>query len=246
MGPKVNIRTLSKQLAERLYPATCLLCAAQGAYGREFCEGCYSDLPWNRRPCSRCALPLPAGVKVPAVCAPCLQHAPVYDAGWAPFCYERPLDWLITGLKFHERLSNAHMLGELMADLLIPGYQKRPKQRPHLLLPVPLHESRLKLRGYNQAAELARPLARRLRIPLDLTGCTRIRSTAAQMDLDAKHRAVNVRGAFACQLNLKNRHVAIVDDVVTTGQTVNEFARVLKRAGAARVYVWSVARAAAP
>lgn len=244
MRLKVNIRAFSKQLAERVYPATCLLCGAEGQPGRELCAGCHADLPWNRGACARCAGPLPAGTRTPADCARCLQHPPIHDAAWAPFRYERPLDWLITGLKFHQRLGNARLLGELMADLLVPAYRRFPKLRPQLLIPVPLHEARLRQRGYNQAAELARPLARLLELPLDLTGCTRQRETAAQMELDAKHRAVNVRGAFACTLDLRKKRVAIVDDVVTTGHTVNEFARVLKRAGAARVEVWSMARAA--
>lgn len=244
MGSKVNIRALSKQVIERLYPATCLLCGAPGARGRELCAGCHAELPWNRSACTRCAQPLPAGTAKPAVCAQCLTHPPVFDAALAPFRYERPLDWLITGLKFHQRLGNARLLGELAADLLVPAFRKLPKQRPHLLIPVPLHESRLRQRGYNQAVELARPLARRLGVPLDLTGCTRGRATAAQMELDAKHRALNVRGAFSCTLQLRQKRVAIIDDVVTTGNTVNEFARVLKKAGAARVEVWSLARAA--
>lgn len=244
MASEVNIRSLRKQLAERLYPATCLLCGAAGANGRELCAGCHADLPWNRGACARCAGPLPAGTRTPADCARCLQHPPLHDAAWSPLRYERPVDWLITGLKFHERLGNARVLGELAADLLAPAYRRFPKLRPQLLIPVPLHEARLRQRGYNQAAEIARPLSRLLGIPLEVAGCTRTRATAAQMDLDARHRSVNVRGAFTCTLDLRKKRVAILDDVVTTGHTVNEFARVLKRAGAARVEVWSLARAA--
>ncbi|MGH8528536.1 MAG: ComF family protein [Nevskiales bacterium] len=242
MVVKVNIRAFRDQLLGRLYPAACLLCGAQGVGTRELCGGCYSDLPWNHKACARCALPLPAGVFPPALCAHCLQQPPIYDSAWAPLRYEKPLDWLITGLKFHQRLGNARLLGELASGLA----PRRPKQKPDLLIPVPLHESRLKTRGYNQALELARPIARTLNIPLDVSGCVRTRATAAQSELDVKHRAVNVRGAFACSLNLVKKHVVIVDDVVTTGHTVNEFARVLKRAGAARIEVWSLTRTSRP
>ncbi len=188
-------------------------------------------------------MPLPSGVSAPVLCAHCLQHPPEYDSAWAPLRYERPLDWLVTGLKFHQRLSTARLLGELAAGLLAPVYARQPQQQPQLLIPVPLHASRLKSRGYNQALELARPLARALKLALDPFACSRTRATAAQSDLDAQHRAANVRGAFACQRDLAGLRVAVVDDVVTTGHTVNELTRVLKRAGAARVEVWSVARA---
>ncbi len=246
MATKVNIRALFNQAIGRLYPAACLLCGAEGAGTRELCGGCYSDLPWNHKACARCALPLPPGVFPPALCAHCLQQPPTYDAAWAPLRYEKPLDWLITGLKFHQRLGNARLLGELAVGLL-PSVRTRPAiPKPDLLIPVPLHESRLRVRGYNHALELARPIARALDVPLEFSGCVRTRATAAQSELDARHRAVNVRGAFACTLNLKKKRVVIVDDVVTTGHTVNEFARVLKHAGAARIEVWSLTRASRP
>ncbi|CAK0757905.1 competence protein ComFC [Gammaproteobacteria bacterium] len=158
----------------------------------------------------------------------------------AAFTYEPPIDHLIITLKFHSRLAHARLLGELLADHLAA----REDPLPELILPVPLHPTRLRTRGYNQAVELARPIARRLGLSIDTTLCRRIRATASQSTLDAKTRRRNMHGAFA--ITSKNRiaggRVAILDDVVTTGNTVEEFARVLRQAGAREIEVWAVAR----
>ena len=146
---------------------------------------------------------------------------------------------LVAGLKFHDRLAGGRLLGELLArHLLVRG-----GPLPELILPIPLHPRRLRQRGFNQALELALPLGRRLGVPLDRHSCRRNRATQPQTELDLKQRRRNLRNAFALAGPLPARHIALVDDVVTTGSTSNELARLLKRAGAERVEVWAAARA---
>ncbi len=219
-----------------LYPPTCVLCGAAGAEGLDLCPGCRADLPRIGACCRHCARPLPQ----PGICGACLTRLPPYTRTVAPFHYAGAIRQLVTGLKFHQQLGHARLLGELLAAHLADE-----PERPDLLLPVPLHGGRLRERGYNQALELARPVARRLEIPLDARSLVRVRATPPQSDLHERERHRNVRGAFALARPLSARHVALVDDVVTTGSTVAEAARVLLRAGVERVEVWCVAHTAA-
>jgi ComF family protein len=180
-------------------------------------------------------LPLPA-----ALCGRCQRHPPPWQAAWAPFRYGWPLDRLEARFKFGHDLAAGRALVALWRG------QPRPLALPEVVVPVPLHRARLRQRGYNQALELARPLARALGVPLRHDLLARTRSTAAQSELDAPTRRRNVRGAFVmCAEAPPPAHVAVLDDVMTTGATLAECARVLKRAGVARVDVWALARAPA-
>lgn len=224
-----------------LYPPTCLLCGAPGAAGLDLCPACLRALPWNLAFCRCCAAPVsPAcGGGESPVCGQCLIQPPPYDATLSPFLYRPPLDWLVQGFKFNQRLPPGRLLGELLAQYLA----QHVTVLPDLIVPVPLHPSRLRERGYNQALELARPLARHLDVPLAGGLVQRVRATATQSLLPAEERRRNVRGAFDVMRPLSVGHVAIVDDVIATGSTVGELARVLRRAGAERIEVWAVARA---
>ena len=155
--------------------------------------------------------------------------------------YRSPVSELIRGLKFGGRLYVARLLGGLMAERLAA----RGTAVPERIIPVPLHPRRQRQRGFNQALELARPIARRLGAVLDHDTCRRTRNTRAQSELGARQRRTNVRGAFAATGRLEARHVAVVDDVITTGHTTDELARLLKTHGAERVEVWAAARAVA-
>jgi ComF family protein len=157
----------------------------------------------------------------------------------APFLYASPIDRFILELKFRARLDRARLLGELLGDYL----SRHGRAFPECVIPVPLHRRRLRERGYNQALELARPVSRMLDIPLQYHEAVRIRATAAQSDLDLAGRKRNVHGAFALAQPLKAKHVAIMDDVITTGHTANELARCLRRGGVQTVEVWALARA---
>jgi ComF family protein len=216
-----------RRLGQDLLPDICQLC---GGPARDDAE-----LPRIDSACSVCAQPLP----VEAVCGHCQHKPPTYDRTLAAFRYAWPVDRLITDLKFRGRLALVSVLGDLMAERF--GADDSP--RPARLVPVPLHPRRLRERGYNQAVELARPLSRRLGIPLDLDCCRRVRATAAQSQIPAAERARNVRGAFAVEGPVAE-HVAIVDDVMTTAHTVEALAKALRRHGAERVEVWVCARAA--
>ncbi len=213
-----------------LFPPRCLLC---GGRGDGVCPGCLGEFPFIEGACRRCALPLEAG----EVCGRCLKHPPAFHSAFAPFHYAFPVRELILALKFHRQLHLAPVLGRLMAEALAT------RDLPERLLPVPLHPKRLRERGYNQALELARPIARTLGIPLETRACLRVRPTPAQAGLPARRRRVNVAGAFRLARPLQARHVAVVDDVVTTGSTVQALALELIRGGAERVEVWSLSRA---
>jgi len=221
-----------------LLPSRCLLCGAPGDGDLGLCAACAAELPRNRNCCARCALPLPSPAPL---CGQCLRRPPPWDAAWAPFRYAWPLDRLESRYKFGAALPAGRALAALWQDT------PPPADLPGLVLPVPLHRERLRRRGYNQALELARPLARQLGLPLRHDVLRRQRGTAAQTELDAAARRRNVRGAFAVAEGIAlPPHVAVLDDVMTTGATLAECARVLRRAGVRRVDVWALARAPSP
>ena len=223
-------------LGHWLFPPLCLLCGAPGSGGLDLCGGCRHDLPANSVFCRRCATPLP----VPGVCGRCQSRPPAFDMVVAPYLYQPPLDHLLIGLKFHGQLSHAPLLGQL----LLEGLERRRLPRPEVLIPVPMHPRRLRERGFNQALEIARPVARRLGLSLRWDLAVRLRPTPPQSGLNEAARQRNLRDAFQCTGcgPLPYRHVAILDDVMTTGSTVTELARVLKDRGVATVSVWVCAR----
>lgn len=199
------------------------------------CSGCAGELPYNAAACARCALPLPNPAKL---CGQCLQAPPSYDSAVSLFRYAYPADHLILRLKFQAQLHLARTLGELLAQHL----KREIQTMPELIIPVPLHRTRLRERGFNQALEIARPIARGLGIPVDYKSCERVRKTPAQSLLPAAERRKNIKGAFRVTRPIAARHVAILDDVMTTGHTVQELAVTLRKAGVERIDVWVVAR----
>jgi ComF family protein len=215
----------------RCFGGSCFLC--RGAAAGLLCAACDAELPRLAGPrCPRCALDSPRG----EVCGRCLSEPPHYDATVAALAYEFPADALVHSLKFRGELVLAEHLGVILGQC-IAG------QDVDSVIAVPLSADRLRSRGYNQAVEIARHVARRS-VELDL--CVRERDTPAQMDLPYAERRRNVRGAFRCTRALPGASVAVVDDVMTTGATLDEIASVLKRAGAARVVNWVVARTFPP
>ena len=211
----------------RCFGGSCFLCRGDAA--RLLCAACDAELPRLAGPrCPRCALDSPRG----EVCGRCLSTPPHYDATVAALAYEFPADALVHSLKFRGELALAEHLGAILHQC-IAGLEVDS------VIAVPLSADRLRSRGYNQAVEIARHVARRS-VELDL--CVRERDTPAQMDLPFAERRRNVRGAFRCTRALHGASVAVVDDVMTTGATLDEIASVLKRAGATRVVNWVVAR----
>jgi ComF family protein len=218
-------------LASLLFGGSCFIC--RGAAREILCEACRAELP--RLPaerCPRCALPTPGG----AVCGRCLADPPAYDATCAALTYDFPADALVHALKFRGELG----LAPLMAGFLATEIREHGVDR---VMPVPLSAARLRERGYNQAVEIARPLARGR---LDLESCVREDNAPPQMALPWDARQRNIRGAFRCRRAILGATVAVVDDVMTSGATLNELARTLKRAGATRVVNWVFARTLPP
>lgn len=207
----------------------CALCGANS--GPELlCPACATELPGLPEHCPRCALPTPGA----SVCGSCLTHPPHFDRTTALWLYEFPCDRLVQALKYRAWLPLARFFADRLATRPLPGID--------LVVPMPLHRSRLAERGFNQAAEIARVVARRQGKPIELRGVQRVKDTPPQTALPYEERAKNVRGAFLCRLDLTGASVAVVDDVMTTGATLDELARILKGAGAARVENLVIAR----
>jgi ComF family protein len=221
-------------LASVFSGGSCYVC--RGAARELLCAACDAELPRQREAsCPRYALASPGG----ATCGRCLARPPHFDATTAALAYEFPADALVHALKFRGELALAPFLAGLLLKQL-------NLEKVHFVIPVPLSAERLRSRGYNQAVEIARPLARAARAPLEVDLCVRNRDTPAQTDLPLAERVRNVRGAFQCRRALPGASVAVVDDVMTTGASLDEIAATLKRAGAARVVNWVLARTPEP
>ena len=221
------------RLGRLLLAPRCQVCREPGTQGRDLCAACAAQLPWLGHACLRCALPLHA----PGTCGQCLHRPPPLDQTHATFVYGFPLDRLLPRFKFHDDLA----AGRLLSLLMLERVQDLP--RPAALVPVPLHRQRLRSRGYDQALELARPLARALDLPLLAQALVRQRPTQAQSELDAGRRWANVQGAFCIAPGARPpAHVVLVDDVMTTGATLHAAARCLRQAGVERVDAWVCAR----
>jgi ComF family protein len=229
---------LARWLGTLLFPPRCRLCGAAPAADTALCQSCLNDLPWLESGCCRCARPLPTGINS-LLCGECLKRSPGFDATTALLHYRAPADYLIQRLKFSGELA----IAPLLADLLAEKIAARTTPLPKCLIPVPLHRARLQERGFNQATELARRLGRRLALPVDHRLCQRDRWTEPQSLTPLRQRRRNLHGAFSMSGKLPvDAHVAIIDDVLTTGHTAEELARVLQRAGAGYVEVWVIAR----
>ena len=226
------------RLQDALFPPRCHLCGDSSAQAAQLCLPCTAELPWLTTACTQCAQPVMA-LSPRGHCGACQRRPPAFDQATALFHYQPPVDHLLKRLKFASELAIAPLLAGLLAERL----GQRDKALPGLLVPVPLHHSRLRERGFNQATELARVLGKRLHIPLANKLCRRRRPTEPQSRLPPAARRLNLRNAFAVPETLDCSHLAIVDDVMTTGHTANELARVLKRAGAEHIEVWVIARA---
>ena len=246
-GPLETLRRrlghwLRVDAARLLWPNRCLVCDAPGMEGLDLCALCSEDLPWNRSACPLCAMPL----SQPETCGDCLRREavqrkrarpPALDSVRACFVYAAPLDRLLPRFKFHRDLAAGGLLSQLMAEVATE------LPRPEALVPLPLHRARLRRRGYDQALELARPLARALDLPLRDDLLRRVRATAPQSELSAGARSRNVRRAFAVKPDAPlPAHVTLIDDVMTTGATLRAAAEALKRTGVQRVDAWVCAR----
>lgn len=178
-----------------------------------------------------CAAPLPSG----DVCGSCLARRPHFDGASIPYLYAFPVDRLIRAYKYGGELRLAFLFGAALADEVV--------ERVDLIVPIPLTPERLRTRGFNQALEIARHVGKRHRTPVAAAACRRPGDAIPQALLPWRERERNVRGAFVCDADVTGLRVAVVDDVLTTGATLNALAKSLKRAGAKEVLAWVVARA---
>lgn len=236
--PEVYIWLKNKQ--------TCLLCdETTNDTSFALCAPCERELPWLGDHCQVCALPLPMAH---LTCGHCLKHPPAFHQVIVPWTYRFPVDSLISRFKHQAKWPFGRLLAELLGQFLHYRFDNTELTRPDKLLPVPMADKRLRQRGYNQAAMLAQWLSPQLSITCDETVLLRPRETLAQQDLDAKARQRNLRSAFtladgAC---VKGLHLALIDDVLTTGATANSLARLLIKAGARQVDVYCLARTPKP
>ncbi|MFP6832756.1 MAG: ComF family protein [Pseudomonas sp.] len=222
----------------------CLLCDEPADAEMPICVACETELPWLGEHCVTCALPL---VAAGLTCGECLLEPPAFEQVVVPWLYGFPVDSLITRFKHNAKWPFGHLLADVLGQYLQHRFDEG-LPRPDVLLPVPLAGKRLRQRGFNQAAMLARWLSQSLDLPCEEQFLRRVKETDAQQDLDAKARKRNLRNAFSLMpdAQIKDRHFALVDDVLTTGATAQTLARLLMNTGAARVDVYCLARTPKP
>ena len=210
----------------------CVLCGSMSHHGI-WCEACDVAMPYHNAPhCPICARTTPTG----EVCGQCLKKRPAFSRTVALLGYSFPADRLIQAMKYNEQLALARMFAEKLL-------QRLDRSRlPDCVIAMPLHPARLKSRGFNQAQLIAAPLARSLDLPLLNHACRRLRDTPSQTSLPFKERGRNMRGAFACDADFAGKHVALVDDVMTTGASMNALAEAARKCGATDISAWVVAR----
>lgn len=220
-----------KRFLAGLQHTNCVLCDADIHNTVAICKDCWGDLPWQHSSCCpQCGL-----ASLGEVCGKCLSKPPLFDYTRALFSYAYPVDALLQAFKYQHQLH----LGQTFAQLSLQQFQ------PHgidCILPMPMHPSRLQERGFNQSLELAKGIAKYWQLPLALSHCQRIKNTPPQASLPLKDRVRNIKDAFNCDDYFRGKRVAIVDDVMTSGASLNELAKTLKQAGAVEVHCWVIAR----
>lgn len=210
----------------------CLLCGTMSADGL-WCAACDATLPYLDAPhCPVCALPTPGG----AVCGHCLADPPLFTRTTAVFAYSFPLDKLIQNMKYGEQLALASAFAKKLVQRIGTG------DLPDCIVAMPLHPVKLRERGFNQSLLIARAAARELKLELQPNACRRVRDTPPQSALPWKERRQNVRNSFCCDLDLTGKRIALVDDVLTTGASLNALASAARKRGADEVAAWVVAR----
>lgn len=219
------------RLYSNLTPIPCRLCGAD-CQNQVLCPNCIKDLPELKSVCPQCSLPTSASQR----CGQCLSNPPEQNTSISIYQYKDPIDRLIADFKFNDKL----YLSQFFAEKILTKLNHRPL--PELLIPIPLHPQRLKQRGYNQSFELAKILSKSLSIPVSNSFLERIINTQPQSSMPFKQRKNNIKHAFKAADGLPFKHIALIDDVLTTGHTANAAAKTLKKAGATTIEVWTIAR----
>lgn len=256
----LNYRFNFDMLKQIIFKQNCLLCAAninennsisspnhiraendalQGS-SHALCRACLEDLPWlPKTSCPQCGLTSSGTGLNRTVCGSCISSPPDFDATHAVFLYQFPIDAMMQRYKYGNSLNMGDSFGRFLNEKLLT--ENRSKNID-LIIPMPMHPARIKQRGFNQALEIARVLSKNCKEKLDFKSVERIKLTPPQASLPLKERVKNIKGAFNVNINFVGKRIAIVDDVMTSGASLNELAKMLKKAGAAHVECWVIAR----
>ena len=246
---------LAKKLLSNLFPSRCLLCQKTiisrseilDHENIEICHKCITALPYNEICCDRCAVPLVIEGDGPVYCGRCIKKPPAFDYVYSPLCYEDDVMRLVHQLKFNKKITFSRTLSEMMLKCWVSKTEEKSSdgviEKLDCLMPVPLHKTRMRLRGFNQSIELSRVISKKLNVPIECNTVNRRRSTESQTGLNITQRRKNIKGAFEVVKKISANYVLIIDDVMTTGSTVDELARVLKKEGVKQVGVLCLARA---
>lgn len=228
------IKNRLKQSLNIIAPQYCYGCSERSRRDIALCSHCEGDLPWLGHHCCYCSLPIQRQLKF---CGQCAKKKPYYDRVICAFYYTAPIARWLTLFKFHNTLA----LGQVFSHCLL----KRTPQsiEADWIIPMPLHRSRLRQRGYNQALVLAQQIQKHRPITIDHTLASRHKKTKAQVSLNKDKRRHNLHNAFTINKDIKKKNIIIIDDIMTTGSSINELSRTLKQHGAARVEAWVIARA---
>lgn len=222
-------------------PYTCVICLETSDQKRDICSHCQNNLPLLVNTCLQCGIAFSKTHRSER-CGQCLKHSPHFDNTVVGFDYRSPIDGWLRQFKFHKKGLYARLLTEIYIEKLARLFEQQPEQIPQVLIPMPLHWRRLAQRGFNQAHTIAQYLSQHFEIPIVYTSVTRTRYTKAQSSLGLLSRKSNIQGAFLIRNLNAMDHVAIIDDIITTGSTVNELSKQLKFKGVCRVSVWALAR----
>ena len=233
-----RIEKLILALESYLWPKHCVLCEQLSRQNMNICSDCEKELPVIVSCCHQCASTLPPS-SPDALCGKCLQNPPPFDITIALYHYHHPIKQMLGALKFNGQLVYAQLMGQLLLKRIKDEYQHR--KLPAYIVPMPLHNHRLGQRGFNQAVEIARPIVKALKIPMVLHHCQRIRDTPAQSLTPAKLRQGNVKSAFRVK-PFNSDHIAVIDDIITTGATAIELCRQIRASGVKKIDLWSCAR----
>lgn len=222
-------------------PYRCILCLEASDQRRDLCRQCQNTLPVLSHSCEQCGIVLSDKTQK---CGQCIHCSPYFDNTEVIFDYTMPVAHWLKQFKFHKKGLYARILCEIFVEQLRQKINEYPEKKPQLLLPVPLHWKRLVGRGFNQTQIIAQHISQQLQIPIIKNHLVkRLKSTFPQSSLNQHNRRQNLKNAFSLKNPLKFQHIAIVDDIMTTGNTANELAKILKKNGVARVSVWILARA---
>lgn len=227
----MKLNNICSNINHLLFSPHCILCKFSDGGHLGICDACTKALPWHTDYCPQCALPSTHK----QLCGDCLTSPPDFDDTQALFRYAFPINAMLQQYKYGQ----AMYLAETLATLIVEKLNLATRAS---LLPMPLHPKRLQHRGFNQSLEIARLISQKTGLPIDHQSCQRIKLSPPQASLSLKERVMNMHNAFSCGQNLAGQHMILLDDVMTTGATLNSLAKTLKQAGAAKVSCIVVAR----